>query len=357
VFKYNSFAKRIASAIAAVGERLLAGASPWKARPPAALTPHTAAAVRPHRLVLAVAGLLLYAGSHTASAATCGQATSPGTAPSDWATYCWLDFSTYNDTLARGAGGQAFTFTLGDGSTLTFTATVTSTAATALKAVAAPSWSGAAVGNTAFLGIPGKPILYTATNDSTVTVAFSNITLTPPAGITGGATYSFVAADGESTNNGESLAWTTNGSNWVVLDQVPPISGALYPTVTNTGTIFTETGVAGTVGGYIVGSINATQVSTKLVAGGLQGTMFALRYSTISLNKTLVGGRTNPAESRGSVHLQHQLNCLGHGAGKHHLHGHRQRPVRRDFFVPDNAAVAHPDRSHGDRQRQHARRL
>ena len=112
----------------------------------------------------------------------------------------------------------------------------------------------------------------------------------------GGTTYSFVAADGESTNGGESLAFTTNGANWAVLDQVPPISGSTYPTISNSGATFTETGVAGQVGGYIVGSINATQVSTVLVAGGLQGAMFALRYSIISLNKQLVGGRVNAAD-------------------------------------------------------------
>jgi uncharacterized repeat protein (TIGR01451 family) len=244
-------------------------------------------------MLLGAAALLGLAGN--ATAATCAAATSAGTAPADWATYCWLDFSTYNDALARG-GGQQFTYALPDGSTLSFTATVTSTAGTALKAVAAPSWTGAAVGNTAFLGIPGRPILYTATNGSTVSVQFSAITLTPPAGVTGGATYSFVAADGESTNNGESLAFTTNGANWQLLDQVPPISGNNYPTTSNTGTTFTETGVGGTVGGYIVGSVNATQVSTVLVAGGLQGAMYAVRYSVISLNKTLVGGRLNPAD-------------------------------------------------------------
>ncbi len=241
-------------------------------------------------------GWLLLTCAGNAVAATCSPAASAGTAPADWATYCWLDFSSYNDALARAGGGQPFTFTLPDGSTLKFTATVTSTAGTALTAVAAPAWSGAAVGNTAFLGIPGKPILYTATNGSTVTINFSAISLTPPPGVTAGATYSFVAADGESTNQGESLSFTTNGGNWVVLDQVPPISGNTYPTISNTGPTFTETGVAGTVGGYIVGSINATQVSTVLVAGGLQGAMFALRYSTISLNKLLVGGRVNPAD-------------------------------------------------------------
>lgn len=242
-------------------------------------------------LAFTLAGL----GATPALAATCAPATSAGTAPADWATYCWLDFSTYSDALARGAG-QPFTFNLPDGATLSFLARVSSTAPTALRPVPAPAWVGAAVGNTAFLGIPGKPILYTATNHSTVTVTFSAITLTPPAGVTGGATYSFVAADGESTNQGESLAFTTNGANWLLLDQVPPISGNTFPGTVNTGPVFTENGAAGTVGGYIVGSINATQVSTVLVAGGLQGAMFALRYSTISLNKTLVGGRANPAD-------------------------------------------------------------
>ena len=247
------------------------------------------------RLWPALGALLLAAFGGEALAASCSPAASAGTAPADWATYCWLDFSTYSDSLARAPGGQPFTYALPDGSTLTFTATVTAAAATALNAVAAPSWSGAAVGNTAFLGIPGKPILYTASS-GTVTVQFSAITLTPPPGVTGGATYSFVAADGESTNGGESLAFTTNGANWALLDQVPPISGSNYPTISNTGATFTETGVGGVVGGYIVGSVNATQVSTVLVAGGLQGAMFALRYSIISLNKQLAGGRVNAAD-------------------------------------------------------------
>lgn len=247
-------------------------------------------------LLAALCGLLLCARDAHAANASCSPAARAGTAPADWATYCWLDFSSYNEGLARAPGGQSFTFTLPDGSTLQFAATVSSAAAAALHAVAAPAWSGAAVGNTAFLGIPGKPILYTSTSDSTVNITFSGITLTPPAGVSGGSTYSFVAADGESTNQNESLSFTTNGANWVVLDKVPPISGSTYPSITNTGATFTETGVAGTVGGYIVGSVNATQVQTTLVAGGLQGAMFALRYATISLNKTLTAGRVNPAD-------------------------------------------------------------
>jgi hypothetical protein len=250
--------------------------------------------------ILAAALLVLIVGLWPASpavAATCAPAKTGGSAPTDWPAYCWLDFSTYNDTQARSASGQTLSYTLSDGSTFSFVVTVSSnvtTTTTALKGVVAPSWTGAAVGNTAFLGIAGSPILYTAASQ-TVTVTFSNITLTPPAGIAVGATYDFVAADGESTNGGESLAFTTNSGSWTVLDKVPPISGALYPTTTNTGTVFTETGVAGTVGGYIVGSTNATTVTTKMVASGLQGAMFALRYSAITLNSQVVG-RTYAAD-------------------------------------------------------------
>jgi len=230
-----------------------------------------------------------------AFAATCASATSQGTAPASWQSYCWLDFTTYNDTTARSAAGQNISYTLTDGSTLAFNVKVTSTAATGLQAIAAPSWTGAAVGNTAFLGIPNRPVLYTL-NASTVTLTFSAITITPPPGVGAVTAYMFVAADAESTNNGETLSFTTNGGGWTILDQVNPISGNLYPTITNTGTTFTETGVAGTVGGYIVGSTTPTTVSTTLVAGGLQGAMFAVRFASMRLTKTIAGVRADPAD-------------------------------------------------------------
>ncbi len=230
-------------------------------------------------------------------AAVCAPATSGGTAPSTWPTYCWLDFSTYNEATAMTAGGQNFSINLTDGSVLSFNLKVSSSVAgAALTAVAAPSWSGSAVGNTAFLGIPNKPILYTATNASVITVTISSIVLTPPAGATAASSYAFVAADAESTNNGEALSFTTNGTNWTVLDQVPPISGNIYPTTTNTGTVFTETGAAGTVGGYIVGSTSPTSVTTVLTAGGLQGAMFAVRFASVTVNDSLVSVRPNAAD-------------------------------------------------------------
>lgn len=245
--------------------------------------------IRP--LLLVIAALFLW--PDAARAATCGPATSQGTAPASWQTYCWLDFSTYNDTTARTAAGQNFSYTLSDGATLTFNVKTTGPG---INAIAAPSWTGAAVGNTAFLGIPGRPVLYQTGGGSTV-ITISSILITPPPGAPAVTAYAFVAADAESTNDGESLRFVTNGSGWTILDQVDPISGSTYPTISGAGTTtFTETGVAGTVGGYIVGSNSPTTVTTTLVGGGLQGAMFAVRFASLRLNKQISGARINAAD-------------------------------------------------------------
>ncbi len=245
---------------------------------------------------LLVLACLLLGLAGTSYADTCAPASSAGTAPADWRTYCWLNFTNYNDAVARTAGGQAFTFTLADGASLQFTLN----ASGGMTPIASPSWSGSAVGNSAFLGIPGRPVLYTSAA-GTVTLTLSNVRVTPPSGLSTNASYAIVVADGESTNNAESLGFTTNGTAWTTLDQIPPISGATYPTVVTSGggLTVTETGVAGTVGGYIFGTSTPTTVSARLVAGGLQGAMFAVRYAWVSANKTLTGTRIDPTDQFG----------------------------------------------------------
>ncbi len=238
----------------------------------------------------------MFAFANAAMAATCAPATSQGpSGPASWQTYCWIDMSTYNQATVFG-GGQAFSITLSDGSVLSFTLSGNSPGGDTMLAVVAPAWSGAATGNTAFLGIPSKPILYTAAG-GTVNLTLSNIKVTPPNGVVSTGQYKFVIADGESTNNGESLTFTTNGGAWTLDDKVNPISGAIFPTTSGTGTAtFTETGVAGTVGAYIMGSLSPTTVNVQLVAGGLQGVMFAVQYSTITANKVISGNRANAAD-------------------------------------------------------------
>lgn len=232
------------------------------------------------RALLTIAAL--FAATTPTHAAVCYGATAQGsTGPANWQTYCWLDLTTYNDTTARSGSGQNLSYTLPDGTTMTFNLKVTGAAVAARPA---PSWSGAAVGNTAFLGIAGSPVFY-QTAAGTTTATITNIVLTPPSGSTAITSYMFVAADAESSNQGESLRFQTNGGNWVELDQVGPTSGSTYPTISGVGTnSVTTTGVAGTVGAYIFGSTTPTTLTTTLVGGGLQGVMLAVRFASIRLN-------------------------------------------------------------------------
>lgn len=242
-------------------------------------------------LVLMVAAIMW---SPAAKAQDCAQAGSQGTAPATWQTYCWLNLTNYSDSIARSSSGQNLSFTLPDGSTLTFNARVTG-ANPGYAAVAAPSWSGSAVGNSAFLNIPGRPVLY-STQAGTSTISITNIAITPPAG--GGVTvYSFVVADAESSNDNEALRFTTNGGAWQLLDSVPPTSGATMPPISGVGTSnVTVTGTTGTVGAHIVGSNSPTSVTVETQSGGLQGVMFAIRFATIRLQTQILGTRVNSAD-------------------------------------------------------------
>jgi hypothetical protein len=209
----------------------------------------------------------------------------------------------YNDATARSASGQNFSYLLSDGATLSFNLKVASVAPAGVAtpyftSITAPSWTGAAVGNTAFLGIPGRPIIYTSTS-GTKTITISGISISPPPGAPAVTAYAFVAADAESTDNSESLQFVTNGGGWIELDKVDPISGTRYPTITGTGSstvLMSGAGLPSPIGGYIIGSNSPTSVTTTLVAGGLQGVMFAVRFASLRLNKTITGARIVAAD-------------------------------------------------------------
>jgi len=243
-------------------------------------------------LMVLLCGLLW---SPAAQAQDCGEATTQGSAPASWQTYCWLNLANYNDAAARSASGQNLSFTLPDGSRLTFNARVTGGTGTAYNAVTSPSWTGSAIGNAAFIGIPGRPVLYTAAA-GTRTIALSNITVTPPAGASA-TIYAFVVADAESSNNGEALRIATNGGGWQLLDAVSPLRGSTFPPITGIGTGDVNiTGASGTVGAYILGSNSPTSVTVETRAGGLQGVMLAIRFATIRLQTTIAGARLNAAD-------------------------------------------------------------
>ena len=261
---------------------------------PATVRPPLASALRAFA-TLVCAAILACLWSAPAQAANCNQATSQGpTGPANWQTYCWLDLSSYNHGDASDSNGQLFSYNLPDGTTMTFRLRVT--AGPTLTDAAAPSWTGAAVGNTAFIGIGGRPILYqTAGGTSDVTI--SNIALTPPPGSGAITAYMFVAADAESSNDGESLRFVTNGDPWSLLDRAGPTSGSTYPTISGTGTSTVNIGgVGGTVGAHIVGSVTPTQITTRMVGSGLQGVMFAVRFASIRLDMQIQGARAAAAD-------------------------------------------------------------
>ncbi len=257
-------------------------------------------------LILALMGWLMLAPA--AAAAPCYIATGQGsTGPANWQTYCWLDFSAYNDTTAKSVAGQNFSFTLQDGTVMSFNMKVTSAAT--LTAIASPSWSGASFGGSSFLGVTGKPVMYQQ-GGGTSTIAISALTMTPPSGVSAITSYMFVVGDGESSNEGESFTTQTNGGNWVLLDQSGPISGSTYPTYTGLGTnTFAEAGAPGTVGAYIVGSSTPTAVTTTLVGGGLQGAVFAVRFASIRLNTLITGARASSPDQ-----FNFSINATSSGA-------------------------------------------
>ena len=253
-----------------------------------------------HRLLATLLAFMAFAaaialpGAEARAQSVCNYATSQGTTgPANWQTYCWLDMTAYNHTTATSTSGQNFTYTLSDGSTLTFNMKVTGSTTTG---AASPSWTGAAVGNTAFLGIAGRPILYQSAAGTT-TVNITGITITPPSGASTITSYMFVAADGESSNNGESLRFQTNGGSWILLDEAGPITGSAYPTYTGVGSTQVDiTGVAGTVGAQIFGSSTPTAITARMIGGGLQGMMLAVRFASIRLNLQIDKARVDAAD-------------------------------------------------------------
>jgi hypothetical protein len=269
-------------------------------------------AIRVSLAILAclVAGLL----ASPAKAATCSSATGQGVSgPASWQTYCWIDMTSYSDATARSVAGQNFSITLSDGAVLTFnlkvTATTATSAQTALRSSIAPTWTGAAFGNSSFTGIAGKPVLYTSASGTTTTFTISSIVITPAPGVPAVTAYAFVAADGESTaailsggtvTAAEQVKFVTDGGGWELLDSVAATSGPNMPTQTGLGTTtFTSTGNAGDpVGAYVVGSTSPSTVTTTLQPiGGLQGALFAVRFASLRLNKQIAGGgRVNAAD-------------------------------------------------------------
>lgn len=225
---------------------------------------------------------------------TCSPASVKGVdGPIDYGAYCWIDFTGLTVTQN---GSQDFVVTLPGGvATLTFTLTVDTPNTHPIEAHAVPTWTGAAFGNFAFNGISGEPVIYQTNNagGATTTVTLTNVKLN--ANGTSDLPFVFVAADGESTNDTESLAFTTSGDPWELVaspgeNEVPSTPKLTY---SNGNTMVTETGAgSGDTASYVFTTNKFTTnnipftVTAKMHGSGLQGVIFGVKYHTIGLSLT-----------------------------------------------------------------------
>jgi hypothetical protein len=132
---------------------------------------------------------------------------------------CLVDFSglTANDLAVAETTGQCYNMSIAVEATdiLHYCLSISSsTAGEGAVPTAIPADTNAGLGNTVYPGIPGDPALYMSpyTGNTNTTIvfslsAFSLVNAATGEPVTG---WSFVSADAETTNLGETLTWTSN---------------------------------------------------------------------------------------------------------------------------------------------------
>lgn len=204
----------------------------------------------------------------------------------------WIDWG--NFTLAPGETKQGVSVTLLDGSTMTFDITNTTIVGSGrnITATVAPSYPGASFGVTGYTGIIGNVVLYTDQGSTyLLDITISNIQVTD---VYGDAidTYYMLMADGETTDTNERIQFTTDGSDWSLLINLPPVYGsATGPEITGEGTpIVTLTGYTGATTAPVFITQSPTTLSASLYSGasGREGVVIGTAINRLSLGKNIV---------------------------------------------------------------------
>lgn len=185
-----------------------------------------------------------------------------------------LRFDHYNDIVASQPGGQNHKWILYNGNVLSMTIT---RVAGGFTSVTAPTWSGAAFGQSGYTGLNGKTVLYTS-NGGYSKLVFSNIQMKDSLGNII-PNFTLIGIDGESTDNAERDTLTSNGTSWFDYDTITPPSVGSVPSETGVGTnmlIWAGTGPVN-ARARLVSTNNPTNFTFSTVAGGLQG--FAMGVS------------------------------------------------------------------------------
>ena len=218
---------------------------------------------------------------------------------------CWLDFSSYNDALARSADGQNFNVTLPGGYTVDFNLITRTTAGSPnVTASALPAWAPSLLGNSVYVGTPGRPALMSRGVNSGSTVTLRNIVVRDSSGIpvTG---YAIVSADAEGTASNERITWTSDVPIDLVARLSPPSGSGpelgcqtdISGFGTNQVTCSSLEGTGGRYGSAVVQAVNPATFSASLTtASGGEGVAFAFVSAKLTLNKS-VASRRAPTDS------------------------------------------------------------
>jgi hypothetical protein len=214
---------------------------------------------------------------------TCGFATiGTGTFASS---LCFVDFTKYNAAQAAAPGCQQISAGITNTPfTMTFCLSVSGgpVAPASIPTYTNPPTSEAFLGNNGFYtGIPGNPALYQTVTHTTTTVTLTNINVLDANGnpATG---WGIVTGDAESTDNHESMTWTSDQPLGLVLNS--PIGNACAaPTspdgLTGVGTTTVE--CAATVSSDKTGTVmlqapHPTTLSVQMVGDGLEAMFIGL---------------------------------------------------------------------------------
>ncbi len=239
------------------------------------------------------------------------QSCSYGTSGALASDICWFSFGNYSVTVPSensdlvassdaATSTQAFPYlpilyreNLPNGDYATFDLTYKSSEINtdpAVSAVSSPvSWAGAAFGREGYVGLSGNPILYSQTNlisslpssygPGDWSFVLSNINVYYPNG-NSVPDYTIVAADGETTNSGESVVFKTSGGAWEPVGNMLPAIGS--SSLTFMKTCSGNSGYSSSSSGSALYSNLGIGTDTVTCAGGADGNVGALVLSSAS---------------------------------------------------------------------------
>jgi uncharacterized repeat protein (TIGR01451 family) len=209
---------------------------------------------------------------------------------------CWLDMSSIATATSV---PTAMSWTLPDGSVLR--GTVTSLGPTVPTPAGLPTYSGSALGNTAYTGVGGKPAFY---GGGTIAVQISNLSLVDSQS-NAISSFTIAGADAETLDTGDGtsayVSWTTAGTPWSQLEIMPNTSGSSTTicTLSGLGTQNAKCVPAypANDAAYILTSVVSTgqSVAMGVSSGSLQGMAFAVNLASLTLSKN-VTSRVNTSD-------------------------------------------------------------